>query len=409
MSCACIPNSGHIRISHRKADFSPPGLTTKQEHILRIAIDASTISTQGGPRTYVLGLITSLLQIDRENEYVVFYNDPAHLGTFPGAREIVLPGKNPLLRLVREHFLLPLRCWREKIDLLHCPKSAIPFFSPCKVVVTLHDLIPLKQPEWETFAARIYWQLQMPIAARRSDFIITISEYAYREITTDFDVPAEKIAVVLNGFNPGLLNLRTPAETVAVKKKYALPDNYILYVGTIQPRKNIVTLIEAFSLLKKERGIAEKLVIVGRKGWLYNDLFTRIMELGLTNEVIFTGFVPDEDVPSIYDGARVFVYLSLCEGFGIPPLEAMASGVPVIASNTSAIPEVVGDAGITLSPTAVGAVADAVWQVLSNPELASKMSEMGRDRARQFSWEKAARQTLEIYRHVAGAKRSINK
>lgn len=367
---------------------------------MRIAIDASTLSTQGGPRAYVLGLVDALLRLDHENEYVIFYNDPSHLGTFPTAREIVLTGKKPLARLWREHVLLPLACRRECIDLLHCPKSAIPFHAPCPVVVTLHDLIPLMHPEWETFAARIYWRLQIPLAAKRSDFIITISEHACRDITKTYDLDPDRIRVILNGFNPGMTT-QCPADNAAdVQGRYGLPDDYVLYVGTIQPRKNIKTLIEAYAGLRKERRISHKLVIVGRKGWLYNELFARIAELSLETDIIFTGFVPDNDLPCIYQQASLFVYLSLCEGFGIPPLEAMACGVPVITSNTSAIPEVVGSAGITVPPEDISQVADAMLRVLSDKKLATEMGALGKARAANFSWQQAAFETMAVYREV---------
>jgi glycosyltransferase involved in cell wall biosynthesis len=367
---------------------------------VKIAIDASTISTQGGPRTYVLGLIEALLKIDGDNDYVVFYNDACHVGRFPAAKEVVLTGKNPFARLWREHVLLPLACRRERIDLLHCPKSAIPFFSPCPVVVTLHDLIPLKHPETEKFAAQIYWQLQIPIAARRSAYIITDSEYARLEIMADFQVPQEKIRAIMLGFDPRMLYPRDPAYGAEIRDKYGLPTDYILYVGTIQPRKNLDTLTEAYKILKRDRGIDCKLVIVGRKGWLYDTLFARIKELGLAKDVIFTGFVPDEELPFIYDGARVFAYISLFEGFGLPPLEAMACGVPVVTSDTTSLPEVVGEAGITVHPTAVMEVAEALFSVLDSDDTAAAMRAKGLARARSFSWAAAARETLAVYRAV---------
>lgn len=367
-----------------------------------IAIDASTISTQGGPRTYVLGLLDALLKIDSDNEYLVFYNDPEHMGRFPKARELVLPGKSPLARLWREHVLLPLTCRKEQVDLLHCPKSAIPFISPCPTVVTLHDLIPLRHPETEKFAARLYWRLQIPIAARRSSFIITDSEHAREEIIADFRVAPERIKAVMLGFNPAMLERREPAEAAAVRLKYGLPESYILYVGTIQPRKNINTLIEAYYRLIQQRKEMPRLVIVGRKGWLYDKLFARIAELGLVDKVIFTGFVPDEELPYIYDGARLFAYLSFFEGFGLPPLEAMACGIPVVTSNSTSLPEVVGDAGITVPPEDVDKVAAAIVRVLDDAGFATLLGQRGRERARLFSWEAAAQETLEIYRRVAG-------
>ena len=371
---------------------------------MRIAIDASTISTQGGPRTYVLGLIDALLRIDTANDYVVFYNDPVHMGRFPLAKELVLPGKSPLARLWREHVLLPLACRRERVDLLHCPKSAIPYFSPCPVVVTLHDLIPLKHPETEKFTAHMYWRLQIPIAAKRSSFIITDSEHARQEILDDFGCPAEKVKAIMLGFDPQMSMLRNSADGDGVRLKYGLPSEYLLYVGTIQPRKNIDTLIQVFYRLKCSGSFDHKLVIVGRKGWLYEQLFADIKKMGLESEIIFTGFVPDEDLPFIYGNARVFLYLSLFEGFGLPPLEAMACGVPVVTSNTTSLPEVVGDAGITVPPTDIDAVESALKRVLNDPVLAAKMRESGRCRAQLFSWDAAAQETLMVYQRICGSK-----
>jgi glycosyltransferase involved in cell wall biosynthesis len=370
-----------------------------------IAIDASTLSTQGGPRTYLQGLLRALLEMDRENRYLIFYNDPVHLGKFPKAREVVLPGKNSVSRLFREHVLLPLACRREKVDLLHCPKSAIPFRAPCPVVVTLHDLIPVMHPELETFAARCYWRMHIPAAARGSDFIITISGHALREIRENYNVPADRIRVIMQSFDPAMMERPDPETARAVRTRYGLPEGYVLYVGTIQPRKNLVTLIDAFAILKRNDKTDRKLVIVGRKGWMFDSLFSRITELGLQNDVLFTGFVPDEELPCLFDGAAVFAYLSLFEGFGRPPLEAMACGVPVVASNTTAIPEVVGDAGISVDPRDAGRIAEALRHVLETPGVAEELRKKGIERARLFSWEKTARETLEVYRNVIGVKK----
>lgn len=372
---------------------------------MRIAIDASTISTQGGPRAYVLGLLDALGRIDRENEYIIFYNDPVHLGRFPWARELVLLGKSPLRRLWREHVAVAMACRREKVDLLHGPKSAVPFWSPCPTVVTLHDLIPITHPETETRAAQLYWRLQIPIAARRASFIITDSDHARNEIVEMFGIPDQRIAVTPLGYPPAMDALPEPVRAAEVRRRYGLPDSYILYVGTIQPRKNLDMLIEAYARLKREGSAPQKLVIVGRKGWLYETLFARISSRGIENDILFTGFVPDEELPDLYDGACLFVYLSLFEGFGLPPLEAMARGVPVVTSNTTSLPEVVGGAGITVSPGNLDDVVDGMRRVLLDDATAGRLRQAGRLRARQFSWERTARETLAIYRQVAGQTR----
>jgi glycosyltransferase involved in cell wall biosynthesis len=372
---------------------------------MRIAIDASTLSTQGGPRSYVLGLLDALGRIDTENEYIVFYNDPVHMGRFPWAREIVLEGKSPLCRLWREHVALPMACRRERVDLLHGPKSAVPFWSPCPTLVTLHDLIPITHPETETRAAQLYWRLQIPIAVRRASFIITDSDHARREIVDMFAVPDQRIAVSPLGYPPAMDDPPDAARTAAIRQRYGLPDSYILYVGTIQPRKNLDMLIEAYARLRREGVTAKKLVIVGRKGWLYDTLFARISGLGLEGDVIFTGFVPDSDLPGLYDGACLFVYLSLFEGFGLPPLEAMARGVPVVTSNTTSLPEVVGDAGITVSPRSLDEVVEGMRRLLTDDALADRLRQAGKVRARLFSWDRTAEETLALYRQVAAVTR----
>lgn len=367
---------------------------------MRIGIDASTIGTQGGPRTYVLNLIDCLLRIDRENEYVIFYNSKEHLGKFPQAREVVVPFSNPATRLFREHLLMAYHYKKERLDIIHNPKSAISLLKLCKTVATIFDLIPVTNPETEKWMARAYWKIQIPIAARYADFVITSSEFAKKEIIGRYGTPGDKIRVIPISYNSHCKPIVPGPEAEAVRKKYFIPERYILYVGTIQPRKNISTLIKAFSALVKKGAISHKLVITGRKGWLYAPLFELIKNEGMEERVIFTGFVPDEELPYIYNGADLFVYLSLFEGFGIPPLEAMACGVPVICSNTTSLPEVVGDAGILVNPLDQKAVEGSMLMVLEDSGMRAKMRKKGLIQAKKFSWERTAIETLNIYREV---------
>jgi len=211
--------------------------------------------------------------------------------------------------------------------------------------------------------------------------------------------------VTMLGYPPSMNEPPDPVRSAEVRRHYGLPESYILYVGTIQPRKNLDMLIEAYARLRGEGSTTQKLVIVGRKGWLYDKLFARISALGLEEEIIFTGFVPDEDLPHLYDGACLFVYLSFFEGFGLPPLEAMARGIAVVTSNTTSLPEVVGDTGITVSPHSLEQVMAGMRRVLTDAELAKQLGQAGKVRARQFSWERTARETLALYRLVAGVAR----
>jgi glycosyltransferase involved in cell wall biosynthesis len=246
--------------------------------------------------------------------------------------------------------------------------------------------------------------LQIPVAARRSDYIVTDSEHARQEIMAEFATPPEKIRVVMLGFNPDMTARRDPDESAAIRRKYGLPERYLLYVGTIQPRKNIDTLIEAYARLCRDRSAMPKLVVVGRKGWLYDSLFAKIEKLGLKDAILFTGFVPDEELPHIYDSAIAFVYLSFFEGFGLPPLEAMACGVPVVTSNTTSLPEVVGAAGITVPPADVDSVVTAINTIMDDAAFARSMGERGRARALLFSWEAAAREMLDVYHKLFSSK-----
>lgn len=377
---------------------------------MRIGIDASTVGTQGGPRTYVLNLIESLLKIDRENEYVIFYNSEKHLGLFPQAREIAVPFANPVTRLLREHILMPLFYKKEGLDIIHNPKSAISVFKPCKTVVTIFDLIPVTHPETEKWMARIYWSVQIPVAARHADFIITSSEFAKKEIISRYGTSEDRIKVIPIAYNSHCRPIKPSSEMDQIKDKYNMPEKYILYVGTIQPRKNIGTLIKSYSSLVKKGLTDHKLVITGRKGWLYGPLFELIKEEGMEENIVFTGFVPDEELPYIYNGADLFIYLSLFEGFGIPPLEAMACGVPVICSNTTSLPEVAGDAGTLVDPMDQEGVENEILKVLTTPSLQNDMKKKGLIQAEKFSWERTARETLQVYKDVvSGLGRSVEK
>lgn len=187
------------------------------------------------------------------------------------------------------------------------------------------------------------------------------------------------------------------------KRRYGINNEYIGFFATLEPRKNALTLIRAYSLLKKRaKGLERKLVLAGSAGWENDDVFAEIKSLGLTDDVVVTDYVPDDDLSLLMNGAEVMVYPSLYEGFGLPPLEAMACGTPVIASNTSSLPEVVGDAGIMVDPEDVEGLADAIASVLSDQGLRDEMSRKGLARAKQFSWEQAARETLKVYEDVAG-------
>jgi glycosyltransferase involved in cell wall biosynthesis len=241
----------------------------------------------------------------------------------------------------------------------------------------------------------------MPRFLARADKIICVSESTRRDALHFYALPPETVVVIPEGVEPHFQAITDPAQLDVIRAKYKLPIRFILYVSTIEPRKNLITLLEAYAVLR--RSLPEVgLVIAGGKGWLYEGFFDRLRTLGLEPQVTLTGFVPEADLPALLSCAEVFAYPSVFEGFGLPPLEAMACGVPVVASNASSIPEVVGEAGLLIEPKDVAAWIEALSGVLLNPALRDDLRTRGLKRAARFTWEAAARQTLAVYHSLAG-------
>jgi glycosyltransferase involved in cell wall biosynthesis len=226
--------------------------------------------------------------------------------------------------------------------------------------------------------------------------IISISHHTKYDMLKHFKIPEDKIKVIHLAANECYKPLKED-EIYKINEKYSLNHPYILYVGGLEPKKNIPTLLKAFYKLKKH-DVNHKLVITGEKRWNYKSIFETIDKLNLQKEVIFTGYIPDEDLPALYNAADLFVYPSLYEGFGLPPLEAMACGTPVITSNTSSLPEVVGDAGIMVNPYDIDELTNKMYKVLTNEGLTEELSKKGLERAKLFSWKKCAEETLNTYK-----------
>lgn len=283
---------------------------------------------------------------------------------------------------------------QQNLDLLHSPVFIPPLAFPGKTVMTVYDLTFLLYPETQKWTGRFWWRLLARPGFRKADKIITISDSTCNDLVNYFKVPIEKVRTIhlfpLSHFRP-VVNARQ------VASHYGLPDKYILFVGTIEPRKNIPFLLKAYHLAQKRAGVSLPLVIVGKRGWMFTDVFKTVEELGITHQVKFLDYLPDIDLPAIYTAAQLFVFLSKYEGFGIPPLEAMACGVPVIVSNTSSLPEVVGDAGILVPPNDLEQAAEAILQVLQDEGLQRHLSAAGIQRAHQFSVNRFRDETLAVY------------
>ena len=287
-----------------------------------------------------------------------------------------------------------------EIDVFHGMSYVLPPRRRAKGILTICDLTFLLFPEYhaqgmQSLARTIRRQ------AHSADAVIAISEHTRKDIVESLGVPDERVVVTLLAADEKYRVLPR-SEVLPVTFRYGIDGDYILYTGTLEPRKNVTAIIEAFNILKREMALPHRLVIAGRKGWLYDGLFKQIEELKLGRDVIFTDFVPDEDLVALYNGASLFVYPSLYEGFGLPPLEAMACGCPVVTSNTSSLPEVVGDAGLMVDPRRPEELAEAMARIIEDSALRAELREKGLKRAAEFSWRRCAEETLAVYRELTG-------
>jgi glycosyltransferase involved in cell wall biosynthesis len=269
-------------------------------------------------------------------------------------------------------------------------------------VLTVHDLIFERYPQHHTWKNRFFLKLGMPLFVRAADAIIAVSRHTKRDIIELYGAPAQKIHVIYEGIDERFSPVDA-AGVKAVRQKYGIERPYLLMVGTLEPRKNHGAALRSLARLKAE-GFPHCLVIAGGHGWLFDPIQSLVGELGLVADVIFTGRVPDEDLPALYSGADCFLMPSLYEGFGFPVLEAMACGTPVVCSNVSSLPEVAGDAALLVAPSDVQGMHLAIERLVNDPKLRQELSRRGLAQSSQFSWRRAAEETLDIYRHVLGKK-----
>lgn len=295
--------------------------------------------------------------------------------------------------------MLPLILKKRKVDLFHGTMFLTPVLSSVPSIITIYDMVLDIFPETMFWKNRLPLKLLMKKSAKKAARVIAISESTKKDIIKYLGIEQEKINVIY----PGVSREFSPQNKEYDKNvlsKYNLSLGYILSVGTLEPRKNLIRLLNAYKMIVANEGSMPQLVIVGGHGWLKEDINRVIDSLGLTEKVILTGYVSDSDLPALYRSAKVFVYPSLYEGFGLPPLEAMACGTPVISSNTSSIPEVVGDAGLLVDPYRPDEIARAITIVLKDEELRNHLKHAGLIRSGLFSWDKTAQETIKLYQEV---------
>jgi glycosyltransferase involved in cell wall biosynthesis len=371
---------------------------------MRIAFDATAIpANRTGAGNYIFNLVQALARIDPHNEYMIFAK-PSHISEFgidqPNFHFTEVDLSSRPLRLAWEQVGLPLRTRQLRVDVLHSPHYTMPLPKTCRSVVTFCDMTFHLLPEMHSPAKRLFFGRMMRWSAGHADKLIAISESTRRDVIRLLNVAPQRIVSIPLAASPDYRSL--PADCVAeVCARYDLrPGQYIAYVGVLEPRKNVPLLIEAYAALAAEFP-AVPLVIAGKKGWMYDEIFQRLAALGLEQRVRFLGYVPDGDLTALYNGARVFVYPSRYEGFGLPVLEAMQCGTPVITTNVSSMPEVAEAAALLVEPDDVAGLATALRRVLTDDTLARDLAQRGHRRAAAFSWQRCAQETLQVYQSLA--------
>jgi len=313
------------------------------------------------------------------------------------------PTVRPAIRVLWEQFVQPLVLARLRIDLLHAMAFVRPVVAPCPVVVTIYDLSFLRTPQRLRRGSRFYLTHMTRYSAQRAARVIAISESTKSDVSVLCGVPANRIDVVYCAADEEFHPINDRSTLDECRRRRGLPAKMILFMGTLEPRKNVTQLVRAFAQLKREH-IPHTLVIGGAKGWGCDEIFATVEALGLQDQVYFAGYVPQDELPLWYNAAEVFVYPSSFEGFGLPVLEALACGTPVVTSNTTALPEVVGDAGLLVDPSNVEALAEALGRVLRDASLRQSLRARGLARAAQFSWTRAARETAQVYARALGTR-----
>jgi glycosyltransferase involved in cell wall biosynthesis len=384
---------------------------------MHIAINAQLVSfsdnfRNGGISRYIRSLLAELARQPGRHTYTIFVNGeevaerlmreqpvPEQISYVP----VAWPESRPLARVAWEQLRLPTQLRERHIDVFHSPANVLPEMLPscCAGVVTLHDLAFLRYPQVLTRAKRRYHRVFTMRSLQRASTIIANSESTKRDAVSLAGIAPECIYTVYPCIDARFSHVITNEAVSTFRQKTGLQDGFILYLGTLEPRKNIPALLEAYARLRAQHGRQEKLVLAGGKGWLYQEIFERVQALGLTSEVIFPGFVPDEEQVLWYRAASAFAYPSLYEGFGLPVTEALACGIPVVTSNISSLPEAGAGLALTVSPGDSEEMANALNRALIDEELRARCRDTAPAVAARFSAKTMVQQTIDVYEQAA--------
>jgi glycosyltransferase involved in cell wall biosynthesis len=370
---------------------------------LRIAIDAHSVGARlGGNETYAINLIEALAEIDQTNLYTLYVTKREAIERFSNRwPNFTVKQTLPHTPLVRIPLTLSRELRRHPVDVLHVQYTAPPL-APCPVVTTIHDLAFEHLPE--TFNRRSWMQLRLTVrrTAKKAAQIITVSEYSRQDISDTYKLPSERITVTPEAASEKFFPVTDRTELETIRKIYGIERDYIFSLCSIQPRKNLIRLIEAYSLLRSSADMKlPQLVLAGKRAWLDSETIRAAERESVAGDIVFTGYVAEEHLNALYGGATCFVYPSYFEGFGLPILEAMQCGAPVIAGNRTSIPEVAGEAALLFDPFDTNSLVAALQRLLNDPAYRASLSANGLERASAFSWKTTARLTLQVYERAA--------
>jgi glycosyltransferase involved in cell wall biosynthesis len=373
---------------------------------MRVAINCQILTVNRlGVGRYLKTLLQALSATDSENEYVLLANSRIRdlLPQRPNFEVVAtsFPIRGTRSRILWEQVFLPMELRRQRADVVHFPDQSLPLLSllPCPSVVTVHDLTTYRYTEAYTRGKVLYKKFATRAAMRQATRIIAVSQSTRQDILELFGVSENQVRAVYSGLDRRFRPVEDCSRLERRRTALGLPEQYILHVGSIDPRKNLVTMFKALAILRDD-GLQVKLVVAGSKEYNYRPIFDAVQALGLEDQVLFLGFVSDAELVDVYNLAQLFVFPSIHEGFGYPPLEAMACGTPVVVSNSSALPEIVGDAALQVNPLNAAELAAAIRLLLTDSGLREQLAFRGKQRAAFFTWERTARETLKVYEEV---------